>query len=255
MAENKAIVPAVVLVVALGMAALGFLRWSQKKAQTPPPPPPPAGADPAPPPPQGKPVPPAGPQDAVVPADKANDASPILGAHASWPRAEALTPLPDEERPPELAAKARELTVDVKRWLSPAILPADLEHALGTDAAGQLYVKLARADGSASGLASRNRVADFYTLGFAVTFKEADKTLDLASLEKRLGLILTAEATDEIVRRKIRPNAAVSGPDDFAGIARLDPTGVGLVYPYFYVYAKPTAVVGVLQTIGIKKVK
>jgi hypothetical protein len=85
-----------------------------------------------------------------------------------------------------------------------------------------------------------------------VTFDEA-LPVDAAALSKRLHGVLATPLADDIEKRGVKANPAVS--DDLAGLCRLSPEGVGTVFPYFYVYATPRTIVGVLQTIPAKKVK
>lgn len=186
-------------------------------------------------------------QEQVLPAEKARAASPLLEAHSSWPRLDALPAFPAEPSA-ELKQAAFEVDQDVAQWFS-----KDLRFSKFVDGP-QVYVKGVNASGSVTVLVARNRVKDVYTLGFEAIFADAGK-VDAETTVKRLKVVLGPELMVEVEKRGIKPSPAVTGDEDMAGVVMLGESGPGTVFPYLYLYAKPKQVVGILQTIAMKKVK
>jgi len=179
-------------------------------------------------------------QEQVLPVEKARAGSPLYEAHSSWPKPDALPAFP-EKPSPELEQAALEVEHDVAQWFS-----KDLKFTRGTDGS-QVYLKGENAAKTVTVLVARNRVPGKFTLAFEAIFADA-VSLDADTSAKRVKVVLQPELAGEIEKRGLKASPAVTGPEDWAGVVLLGETGVGQVFPFFYCYAKPKQLVGILQT-------
>lgn len=189
------------------------------------------------------------PQEQVLPVEKARLASPIYEPHASWPKLESLPAFP-EKPSKELEILAAEVEYDTTQWLS-----KDLRFTRGVDGR-QVYLKGVNATSSVTVLVARNRAssAGLYTLAFEASFADA-VPVDAANAVKRLKVVLGPELFTEVEKRGFKVSPAITGTEDFAGFVTFGDSGPGQVFPYLHCYAKAKQVVGILQTIAMKKVK
>ncbi|HZV00938.1 MAG TPA: hypothetical protein VFF73_29755, partial [Planctomycetota bacterium] len=112
----------------------------------------------------------------------------------------------------------------------------------------QVYLKGTDPSGTITVLVTRNRAPKLQTLAFEASYATAGEVTPQAVL-KRVHGILAAPLADDIEKRGLKPTPAQLPADEAAGNVFLSPDGVGTVFPYFYYYARPKALVGILQTV------